>query len=76
LGHTAEDSLALEGWQPAGGSESFDGGGDGKVGVFAPGLDYAGDHRAIEGGADFDEIAVFDPPAIDKETVSCDWGDG
>ena len=74
LRHAPQHALALEGRQAAGGSKSLDGGGDRSRGMLAPGLDDSPNHAAIEGRADFDEIAVFHPSAVDEETVGCDWG--
>jgi len=32
------------------------------------------DYGAIKGRADFDDVPIFHPSAVDKETVGCDWG--
>ena len=65
----AQDALAFEGGQAARGAEGFDGGGDGGFGVLAAALHDAGDQAAVIGGVDLDEVAVFPPAAIHKETV-------
>ncbi len=65
----AEDALALERGQAAGGAESLDGGGNGGLGMLAAALHDTGDQAAIIGGVDLDDIAVLPPLAIHKETV-------
>jgi hypothetical protein len=57
------------------GAESFDGGGDGGIGVLAASLDDAGDEGTVIGGADVDRVAVFAPLAVQEKTVSCDRRD-
>jgi len=74
FGNATQHALALEGGQAASGSESLYGGGDGSFGMLAPRLDHSPKYAAIEGGADLDDVAIFHPPAVDKETVGCDWG--
>ncbi len=68
-GNSTENALALEGGQAAGGAESLDGGGDGGLGVFVAALHDPGNQAAVVGGANFDDVAIFSPPAIHKETV-------
>ena len=75
LRHAAQHALALERGQAASGAESLHGGGDGGFGMLAPALDDPRNHAAIEGRANFDEVAVLHPPAVHKKTVGCDWGD-
>ena len=55
--------------QAAGGAESLDGGGNGGLGVFAAALHHAGDQVVVVGGVDLDDVAIFPPPAVHKETV-------
>jgi hypothetical protein len=40
--------------------------------MFAPRLDDPPNHAPIEGRANLDDVAVFHPSAIDKETVGRD----
>ncbi len=75
-GDLAQDALAFEGGQTAGGAEGFDGGGDGGFGVSAAALGDAGDQAAVVGGADFDEVAVFAPAAVEEESVGGYGRDG
>ena len=68
-GDLAEDALAFEGRKAASGAERFDCGGNGGFGVLFAALRDSGDDAAVVGSADFDEIAVLLPAAIDEETV-------
>jgi hypothetical protein len=67
--------LPLKSGQAPGGAERLHGGGDCSFGMLAARLYHSADHGAIERGADFDDVAVFHPTAVDKETVGCDWSD-
>jgi hypothetical protein len=40
--------------------------------MFATRLDDSPDHAAIEGPADFNDVAVFHPSAVDKEAMGCE----
>ena len=68
----AQNSLPLEGGQAPGGSEGFDSGGNGGFGVFAASLRHSANYAAVVRRADFDNVAVFHPTAVDEETVGCD----
>src|ERR1700722_4512219 len=75
LGYAAQHTLAFECGQTAGGTECLHRGGDRGFRVFAARLSHSTDYAAIEGIADLDDVPIFEPTAIDKETVGCDWGD-
>ncbi len=65
LRNAPQHTLPLEGGQAARGSESLDCGSDGDFGMLAPGLHDPPNHAAIKGRADFQDIAVFHPAAVD-----------
>jgi hypothetical protein len=73
LGHAPQYALALKGRQTSRGAEGLHRCGDGGFGMFAAGLGHTPNYAPVEGRADFDDVAIFDPTAIDKETVGCDW---
>ncbi len=75
LRYSPQHALALEGGQAPGGAKSLHRGGDCGLGMFAARLNHPLNHAAVEGRADFDDVAIFDPTAIDKKTVGCDWSD-
>jgi|ERR1700676_2734520 hypothetical protein len=43
--------------------------------MFAPRLHYPPDHAAVKRIADLNDVAIFEPSAVDKETMGCDWSD-
>ncbi len=72
FGNAPQHALALEGGQTAGGAERFHSGGNGGFGVFAASLRHSANYAAVVRRADFDNVAVLHPPAVDEETVGCD----
>ena len=65
----AQNALALERGKSAGGAESFNGRGDGSLGVLFTALHDASDQAVVVGSSNLDEIAILVPTAIHKKAV-------
>ena len=68
-GNPTQNALTFKGGQTAGSAERFYCGGDRGFGVLSASLKDPRDETAVIRRADFDEVAVLLPPAIDKKTV-------
>jgi hypothetical protein len=69
----AQNSLAFEGGQAPGGSESLHGGGDRGFRVFAASLVDVREEGAVVRRANVDDVTLFQPFPVQKKTVGCNW---
>src|ERR1022692_3538119 len=69
----AQNSLAFEGGQSPGGSESLHGGGDRGFRVFAASLVDVREEGAVVRRANVDDVTLFQPFPVQKKTVGCNW---
>ncbi len=73
VGNAAQNTLALEGGQAAGGSERLDRCGNGELGVLTASLANAGDHRTVVRSMNFDDVTFIQPLAIHVKAMGCNW---
>ena len=66
-----QNPLPFEGGQPPSSSEGLDGGGNSGFRVFAASLVDMRDKRAVVRRTHVDDIALFQPLPVQKETVGC-----
>src|SRR4029077_2089002 len=69
----AQNSLPFEGGQSPGGAERLDGGGNGRVRVFAASLVHVRDEGAVIRRANIDDVSLLQPLPVQEETVGCNW---